>query len=87
MGRPARPVVDSVLSFWAKVERAPGEACWEWKGSRDVTGYGIVRIDGQLHKAHRVAWVLANGRPPGLRLRHVCGNASCVRPAHLASRS
>jgi hypothetical protein len=86
-GRPRREVMDSILSFWAKVDRAPGDGCWEWRGSRDLTGYGIVRLDGRLEKAHRVAWMLSNGRQPGLRLRHLCGNASCVRPGHLASRS
>jgi HNH endonuclease len=85
--RPRRQVVDSILAFWAKVDRAPDDGCWEWTGSRDVTGYGIVRLDGRLHKAHRVAWMLANGQQPGLRLRHVCGNVNCVRPDHLASRS
>ncbi len=81
--RPRRQVVDSILAFWAKVDRRPEDGCWEWTGSRDVTGYGIVRLDGQLHKAHRVAWMLANGREPGVRLQHRCRNAACVRPGHL----
>ncbi len=80
-----RRVEDSVLSFWAKVERSLDGGCWEWRGSRDVTGYGIVRLDGRLQKAHRVAWLLMNGDRPGLRLRHVCRNPSCVRPDHLVN--
>lgn len=84
-GRPRHLVEESVLAFWAKVERNSGEGCWEWKGSRDMTGYGHVRLDGRLQKAHRVAWLLATGQQPGLRLRHLCRNPSCVRPDHLAN--
>ena len=79
-----RPVEASVLSFWAKVERRPDNGCWEWKGSSDLSGYGIVRLDRRLQKAHRVAWLLATVQRPGLRLRHLCGNPRCVRPDHLA---
>jgi len=79
-----RLVEDSVLSFWAKVDRGSGDSCWDWKGSSDITGYGIVRLDGRLQKAHRVAWLLATGERPGLRLRHLCRNPRCVRPDHLA---
>lgn len=78
-----RLVEDSVLSFWAKVDRGSGDSCWDWKGSSDITGYGVVRLDGRL-QAHRVAWLLATGQRLGLRLRHVCHNPRCVRPDHLA---
>lgn len=84
-GRPRYLVEESILAFWAKVERTSDDGCWEWKGSRDMTGYGHVRLDGRLQKAHRVAWLLANGRHPALRLRHLCRNPGCVRPDHLAN--
>ena len=71
------------MSFWAKVERSLESGCWEWQGSRDVTGYGIVRLDGRLRKAHRVAWLLTYGHHPRARLRHACRNPACVRPDHL----
>lgn len=84
-GRPPRRLEDSVRSFWAKVDRSLGEGCWEWTGSRDVTGYGILRLDGRLQKAHRIAWLLTNGNYPSARLRHGCRNPRCVRPDHLVN--
>ena len=80
--RPRRPVEDSILAFWAKVERAPGEGCWAWTGSRDAAGYGTVRLDGPHDNAHRVAWTLVDEPQPGVRIRHLCRKPSCVCPGH-----
>lgn len=75
--------------FHEKVDRSGGpDACWPWIGARKKSGgrghYGVVRIDGTLRTAHRVAWHLVNGEPPeGMLLRHRCDNPPCCNLAHL----
>lgn len=81
--------------FWSKVDRSGGpEACWPWTGyrQRKGTSYGTVatgsRRDGTRRPrlAHVVAYELTTGAvPPGLEVRHLCGNRACCNPDHLVA--
>jgi HNH endonuclease len=70
--------------FWPKVAKSDG--CWEWQGSRDHNGYGILGASRhqRARRAHRVSWELHHGPiPEGLDALHHCDNPPCVRPDHL----
>ena len=71
--------------FWSHVTK--GEECWEWNGSRNRSGYGMIATRGgglDMERAHRVSWRLHNGIiPPYIVVRHKCDNRACVRPDHL----
>lgn len=58
--------------------------CWTWQGCKNRSGYGHIKVNGRLKRAHRVHYEEANGPiPDGLQLDHLCRITSCVNPAHL----
>lgn len=70
------------IPFWNRV-KGTGH-CWLWTGCRNDDGYGVVRFNGGMCKAHVVAWFLTNGLiPDGLDVLHECDNPPCVNPDHL----
>lgn len=58
--------------------------CWIWTGSKNERGYGRIRRNGKIHRAHRYAYELFRGPiPDGLVIDHLCRVHSCVNPWHL----
>ncbi len=58
--------------------------CWNWIGATNDSGYGEIRRNGRLMRAHRVVFEEMRGPiPAGLQLDHLCRNRRCVNPAHL----
>ena len=71
-----------IFRFWTKVKKT--KDCWLWTASIVGNGYGGFSLDGQMRRAHRVAWELTFGPvPDGYQVLHKCDVRPCVRPDHL----
>ncbi|MEU2992920.1 HNH endonuclease signature motif containing protein [Streptomyces griseoincarnatus] len=47
-------------------------------------GYGVIKSQGAMHNAHRVAYeVLVGPIPEGMHIDHLCRVRRCVNPHHL----
>lgn len=65
----------------------PDGDCFLWTGARAQSHslqYGHGWFAGRQMRAHRAAYILANGNiPEGLTVDHLCGRPLCVNPFHL----
>lgn len=78
------PLVARLIQVgWDETERG----CWEWRGKKNDSGYGLInapRLALESPRVHRLMWAMHNGPiPEGAVVRHRCDNPPCVNPDHL----
>ncbi|ANS29376.1 hypothetical protein R1CP_23540 [Rhodococcus opacus] len=90
---PIYPILDALsdAQFLATVRRLNDKGLADpdghilWTGALSDEGYPKFTLAGVSTVAHRVAWVLANGRDPlpGYTIDHECRTRNCINPEHL----
>lgn len=62
--------------------------CWLWTASCDQNGYGRLKIDSRVLRAHRVAYeVFVRPLEDGEIVLHNCDVPACINPEHLRAGS
>jgi hypothetical protein len=80
----SRPHPEIPERFSGKILPNAVTGCWEWIGARDSRGYGNVKANGHVRKAHRVVYEAIRGAIPlGLECDHLCRVPWCVNPEHM----
>jgi len=85
----------TLARFMAKVEKQAevtsphvDTPCWLWTGAKKAAGYGNAWNGKTVEITHRMSHRHWNGPiPAGKDVRHLCGEPSCVNPAHLTTGS
>ena len=67
--------------FW-KIQKGRCKS-GERAGATDTYGYRVIRLDGMLYKAHRLAWLYVHGRWPEGLLDHINRNPGDNKLANL----
>lgn len=64
-------------------EQVTETGCILWTGCTS-NGYGVIRAEGVLHRAHAASWELHTGKSAkGMCMLHKCDTPSCINPEHL----
>jgi hypothetical protein len=74
---------DPLVRLWYYVTPNDTE-CWEWRGHKNHSGYGLIRVGRKMRSVHRFAYeAMVGPLDPTLDIMHTCDTRACVNPAHL----
>jgi hypothetical protein len=77
------PRPTEVEKFWRKTRRR-SNGCWEWIGTLNSAGYGVMKTNRHQVRVHRWAYERYVGPiPEGLEPDHLCNVRHCVNPEHI----
>jgi hypothetical protein len=78
--------MDRLLSNF---QEGVSDDCWIWNGPKDSEGYGCLKIEGRIYKAHRLVYEYYFGEAPDISC-HRCvsfgaktNRKDCVNPFHI----
>jgi hypothetical protein len=68
--------------FWWTAE-APTKVAGKLANAKDRMGYVCLKVNGKMHKAHRLAWAFVYGEFPEKHIDHINGDPSDNRLCNL----
>lgn len=91
LSRPKPIVVSDLLALrWAVIQakfNGNTEGCWEWAGTKNPGGYGVVQVQNRIYLVHRLALAMATTSVGDVfnapEAAHRCDNPGCCNPEHL----